>query len=512
MKRTLVIHPFLFALYPILALYVHNIDELLLNEAFLPVIITVGMVAIFWFLLQRRMKDIRKTGLLVSLLIVFFFSYGHVYNLLQNTVGDGFGILRHRYFLPLWCFLFFGIWFYVVRTRRDVRNVSNFLNISTALLVVFSLATIGIYESKRQSGQRVVETAEQIETEMLDSLAVEHFPDIYYIIFDRYASSSTLREFYGFDNHEFLNYLSEKGFYIGFQSRCNYPSTYLSLASSLNMEYLHYLASEVGETSRDKTVVFKKLQDYNVWRFLKARGYTFVHFESRWGWAGRRNRYADINIKAGFTSDFSWLLLYETTIARAFFERYFPDTRRTRILNKFEKLAQIPAIEEPTFVFAHMLVPHPPFIFDRNGNPPTAASIAKGSPKQNYVNQLIFTNTKIEELVDQLLSESKRPPVIILQSDEGPRVAKSYHEESEHIDKMGDDVLEIRARILNAYYLPGVDKSVLYESITPVNTFRLIFNLYFGTDYDLLPDYTYISQDAQHPYIFINITDRVVFY
>ncbi len=64
-------------------------------------------------------------------------------------------------------------------------------------------------------------------------------------------------------------------------------------------------------------------------------------------------------------------------------------------------------------------------------------------------------------------------------------------------------------RILNAYYLPGVDKDILYPSITPVNSFRLIFNLYFDTNFELLPDENYAFVDGRHIYKFFNVTDKV---
>jgi len=94
--------------------------------------------------------------------------------------------------------------------------------------------------------------------------------------------------------------------------------------------------------------------------------------------------------------------------------------------------------------------------------------------EEGYVGQLIFINKKVETLVDEILSKSDVPPIVILQGDHGIRWGKGR----------GID-------ILNAYYLPGKDNQLLYESITPVNSFRIIFNLYFGTNYDLLEDEGY---------------------
>jgi hypothetical protein len=54
--------------------------------------------------------------------------------------------------------------------------------------------------------------------------------------------------------------------------------------------------------------------------------------------------------------------------------------------------------------------------------------------------------------------------------------------------------------ILNALYLPEV---VLHQADTtsPVNTFRLIFNQYFGAELDILDDVSYISSYSA-PYDF----------
>jgi len=93
-------------------------------------------------------------------------------------------------------------------------------------------------------------------------------------------------------------------------------------------------------------------------------------------------------------------------------------------------------------------------------------------------------------------------PTIILQSDHGPR--------NSYIDGRypTDDMFKEGMRILNAYYMPSNGSDFLYDSITPVNTFRVIFNTYFGTDYELLEDKSYNSFDFS-PYKFTDITDMV---
>ena len=64
----------------------------------------------------------------------------------------------------------------------------------------------------------------------------------------------------------------------------------------------------------------------------------------------------------------------------------------------------------------------------------------------------------------------------------------------------------------NAYYLPNKGSDMLYKSITPVNTFRVIFNHYFKTRYELLEDKNYFSNAKKERYRFIDVTDKVVYH
>ena len=122
------------------------------------------------------------------------------------------------------------------------------------------------------------------------------------------------------------------------------------------------------------------------------------------------------------------------------------------------------------------MCPREPYVFDRNGNP---AEEGKGT----YIDQLIFVNKKVKVVIDEILAKSDIEPIIILQADHGAGPNRG-------ID------------ILNAYFLPENGNRLLYESITPVNSFRIVFKHYFDVDYELLKDESYFVT-IEYPYKFI---------
>ncbi len=512
MKKSYVIHPFLFAIFPILFLFSHNVGKTSFSETLMPTAIVLGFTLLLLILSGLILRDNKKAGIVVSIFIILLFSYGHVRLVLRGwwQVGIFIKLFRDRYLLAIWGILFTCCAYFVIRTRRNLRNFTNFLNVVAASLVVISLTNIAAYRLKTKSSWQNIENVKNIETHTDDLRKANTFPDIYYIILDRYASTSTLKEMYNFDNREFINYLSDKGFYVASESVSNYPNTAHSLASSLNMMLINHLSDKVGKESDDWRPIYTLLQDYKVWRFLKSKGYKFIHFGS-WWYPTSKNKYADMNVSAYASHEFS-IVLYRTTMFYPFGLGIYDKDREQwkRVLYKFDRLAEMPNIQEPAFVFAHMLVPHDPYVFDRNGKFLSSEEQDKRTTKENYVEQLIFTNKKVKMLIHSLLSKSAVPPIIILQADEGPFPPGTAFDKNFNWKQATKEQFRQKMRILNAYYLPNVDKNVLYPSITPLNSFRLIFNLYFSTNFELLPDenYAYPFVNWRQLYNFFNVTDK----
>jgi hypothetical protein len=123
--------------------------------------------------------------------------------------------------------------------------------------------------------------------------------------------------------------------------------------------------------------------------------------------------------------------------------------------------------------------------------------------RKNYIagyrRQIQYVNTLILETVDAILTRSTTPPIIIIQGDHGPGAYL-------HWGSLENTVPAERFGILNAYYFPDQDYARLYPSISPVNSFRVLFNQFFDADYALLPDRHYYSSWS-FPLDFIEVKD-----
>ena len=362
------------------------------------------------------------------------------------------------------------------------------------ILILFNVGRLVAYEV--DGGYQSPDSSNSLGAASSLPAGVEALPDIYYLIFDGYSSANVLQEIHGFDNSEFIRSLERKGFYIPPDARSNYTTTPLSLASALRMKYLH-----------PSIPTLYRIDDNEVLNFVKSVGYQYIHLDSGHAYT-RRNPYADIEVLDNnrlklLLSDYALVLMDSTILPPIASQLHinlgapFATSGKKRFNENMRYLSQIPDMPGPTFTFNHSIPPHPPYVFDRHGNQPQDAAYqfdpAKAVwPSKEYTDQIFYINKSIEELVDGIFERSPTEPIIIIQGDHGSgSLANSPGSE----DAPSLRAFE-RTGILNAYYLPEYCRSALYPSITPVNTFRLVFDACLGGDFDLLDDQSYWSRTA----------------
>jgi hypothetical protein len=414
-KQATFLHPILFAAYPTVALLANNIEEIKIAVALRALVISIVAGILLFLSLRALLKDQIAAAISTSLVLILFFSYGHVYRYLEMASFSGISLGRHRFLLPLTFILLLILTYWIMRYKGRLSGVNTLLNwvaIITLVQPVINIARYELYSARTLT--RIDEQSDSVNTLRLPGVGTP--PDIYYIIVDAYARDDTLLEDYHLDNTPFLNQLEDMGFFIARCSQSNYSQTQLSLSSSLNMNYLQEIGEQFSPGNTSRVEVQDLIQNNRVRRAFEDLGYLTVAFET--GFKGTQWEDADMyflpatgifenmNI-AGGLSDFEVMLLNTSAglivtdaarILPEFLQAELDNPRlvhRQRVLFTFEKLHQLSEMPGPKFVFAHLVIPHPPYVFGADGeftDYDLEADIG-------YPNQIIYLNGQLLSLV-----------------------------------------------------------------------------------------------------------------
>jgi len=504
MKKSIVIHPFMFAILPIFFLFSYNVGSVFPNEIIPSLLLVIFITFVIWIVLSFVLKSRIKSGLITSLGLVIFFYYGHsfieLHKLLQLDVLDLHSILLITSFILL------GLGaYYIIKTKKPLDNLTMIVNVIAIAMVMVSFVNIGeFYLFENYSLNDQVEGLDETPIRIVNA---ENFPDIYYIIFDGYAGSNALQYFMNFSNTEFIDSLTKKGFHVATESYSNYGDTAFSIPSLVHMKYLNYLADDVGINSTDKMILYEVSRENEVLQYLNSKGYTIFNIESgaKYSKAFNQVDYHLCSNKNPFESDFQMMLI-RTTMINPIHVQMFSGDKRDRVLCGFSELDKIVDRDEhPKLVYAHFNIPHGPFIFDENGGIENAKFLTLGDPDPYryghdlYLGQLKFANKKIMPILEKLIN-LEPPPIIILQSDHGFR-GREWQNEEEFVLSWFNN--------FKAYYFPDKGRNLEFESTTSVNTFRILFNLYFDEKYEILEDKIYYA-DRKTPFQFKDLSHVLI--
>jgi hypothetical protein len=493
------VHPLLFAAYAVLFLYSSNLAGVLLVDAGDPLAVAVVQAIVFYAAAAILFRSARRGAVVASAILVAWYGFGRAAPLLA---GAG---LDEPKQMGVWLLFIVAAAAYAVFARRSLPTATALLNIVSAVLVALTLVSIIPYEAAR--GVRPVVA---LQAGLTGSGGPRPTRDVYYLVFDRYGSADAIKTAFGITDDDLYGWLETRGFQVVKDSHANYRATDFSLAATLNMTYLDDLTKTVGRVSGDRTPAQAMLQGNRVGKEFQALGYRYVHLGS-WFGPTSSDPTADENITSGVTSEFESVLRDTTVLpalerlrgdeqaARTFFERH-----GDLALFQFRQLTRLASAPGPKFVFAHILLPHDPYVFRADGTRYTEEESAGMDEAGLYAGQMAYLNGRIKELVETLTAgDDAADPIIILQADEGPLACRG-------VDCPKDDprYFEIRFGNLNAMFLPGVD-AVVPRGITSVNTFRFLFGAVFGEDIDLLPNRSFTWPDNDHIYDFRDITDEI---
>lgn len=473
------------------------------TRIFAPLFVLWSILGFLTWPVQKVLKNWGLTGISLFAFVVGFY-----------LSMDGFYIVVTSYLLGLFCIM---ISFWILRRKLRMRHIAvaaNFIAVilvlvpASILLIRFATVDWAMYKTALDKSQK--------DLPVISEAPINNKPDIYYIILDAYGRADVLYQYYQFNNSDFINFLRLKGFVVPDNSYANYPVTTLSVPSTLNFDYVQSFLP--GNEKAQLPWIIKPFFRNNKTRlFLENSGYTSISIASNWEGSNNPNTNIYYTPQALFLNEFDSFVIAKTPLrifkplisTIAFINDY--DSHRQLILYNFDTLEKISEMPEPTFTVAHIIAPHTPFVFDQNGNyiepdypfsfmDETYIPLTTAEYRNGYINQLIFINRKLENLIDTILANSDIPPIIILQADHGPRRVTDY-------SSLDDKCQKERFAIFTAYYLPGIDQSHIEDAITPVNLFRIIFNEYFYTELPLLDSISYTHKNvSNYPFEFIDIT------
>jgi hypothetical protein len=497
-------YPFFFTAAAVLPLWVTNFGEAPMLDMVVLLLVVLVATAIGYGLAWVAYRDARRAAIVVACAAVIFLKLGQISTALNAiwSIG-GFVMLL----VGLAVVVFIGLAAAKAKPKM-MASLTQAANIASVLLLGFvSIPLVGfagdalaIPDDLALGNFRPVEST--------SDAGVDGAPqrDIYYLVLDRYGSERALLTGHDISNTGFVAWLRDRDFAVVDDARANYVSTILSLGSSLSMASLDDIAERIGPDNRVLAPVVGRLRHSRAATFLQDQGYEYIHVGT-WYDPTRVSDIADRSFAPeaheslmSVALDSSALGVLLNTIAP---ERAFEPSHAASADYQFELLDQLIAEPGPKFVVAHILMPHPPYVFLEDGS--------YAPDEATFESQLRDTNARLRNLISKALDEAEAElPIIILQADEGPYPAR-YERDPNGFDwaEATDDELVTKFGILSAMHLPGrAGAADLPSPFSPVNTFREVLRRYFGADLPNEPDRSYASPYSR-PYDLIDITDRL---
>ena len=470
-KTPPVIHPFMFGAMFLFSCF-HKIQPFTNWQELLGILaVMLGVIYGIYRGLRHFFPVGVKASILTTLCVLFFCYFGYMeyeFKRFAHLVGWP-DLARSRYALLVLGAFFATSALLVIRTRRELRGMKIYLNIATSLAFAFTVFQIFTHPLPVKSRRHTpLEPPEQ------GPLVVPaNSPDIYYILLDGYTSAESLQAYWGYDNSEFVNFLTSHGFQVVKNAHGNSDYTTRCMAGSLNMEHPPQRLQGMNDYAV-LNLLWEVIERARVPRKLEQAGYRIVNL-SLFDLGEHKQFYEFPYMDYNTLGE---VFLNESVIGywRSYYLRHELKNSNRRVLSALhEAAAASGTTKEPRFIYAHFEMPHPPFFYDRHGKP-LNRGFGQGFKPEDYLEYLIYGNHLMTNVVSDILAKAKTPPIIILQGDHGFRALPGTNHTAEAMT------------ILNAYHLPGAQPGWVYEGITPVNSFRMIFNRYFGMQYPYRPD------------------------
>ena len=360
-------------------------------------------------------------------------------------------------------------------------RVAMYLN---GLLLLFILLEIPNYV---KAGNKIKPMATLAQTTVCDTCEK---PDVYLIIADEYADSASLKQIFNFDNSAFQNALRSRGFHIVENSKSNYNFTPFAMASLFQMNFLTGIKGH-NQNLDDKNRCYDLINNAPLWNFFRQQGYTIEN----------NSIFNTGNIPTEAPQNYI-LIGKDMIVSHTLWSRLNKDlryhlvttfkmeseiNRMAHFIHRCNQLLLSQLLNDakeqtgrPKFVYTHLTMPHYPYYFRKDGKANPVEVLMEGQQvrKKEYLEYLQYSNALFLETIDQILTKSKKPPIILFMGDHGFREFTDGFEKNAPFYYMN----------LNAVLVPNSNYKEFYNGISGVNQFRALLNTSFGQHIPYLKD------------------------
>jgi len=452
--KHLIIFPFLLAFFPSWILIMKNYDELIFQDILISLAI-VSVSIIIWIVIRKIIKNSNKAALITGVGVVFFFYFGYVQDALNGILVSNIPVNKTSILVPISIIIFIILTIYFIKSKNNFESIIKIANVVSITLILVVCVQFIIPDASAEK------------------------PNVYHIILDEYTDNEILTKKFGYNNEKFLEFLNNNGFYMHDKLFSTFGGTVKELNVIFNMEY----PKKLGWMSDD----YESLNNNKVMSIFSNQNYSIIETNSMMRW----KNFSDVDTKLCYDTNFinSEFLdqVLGKSIIRYFLEKYQQDTRRDTVRCTFDVLNEITLkTDGPKYVFSHVYVPHPPFLFGPNGenvipDHREISGLQSWEDPQGYVNQLIYATNEITVVIKNIVKNDPNA-IVIVQGDTGTLTGTDISK------KTMKEIYQAHS-ILYAVRIPDVEDS---DYMIPVNTYRVIFNNYFNMNYDYLEYHSYL--------------------
>lgn len=474
----------------------HNYNELFgfinIHQIIKYSLIIYASLAITLLVLFLTKKWNTKNSVILFSLAIFILLFGPINNYIRLIIHSR--ILSSYYIVFSVCIIILILIIRkIAKTAVIAPKTILFINLATIFITVTELGMIFVNLNEFNRTKNLIYPEKPLSEKFVSpNLTDSSKPDIYFFCFDAYTNNQMLKKVWNFDNSQLTDWLKANGFDIPTDTRSNYNFTAFSISSTFNMNYIDSKKGANAGNPKSILQANESLSNNETFDILKKENYS-INFLAPF-----KNNIQENNLGHFFEYLSDKQVSRQTLVGSLYDSRiwhYLSNkwtntsdsiTYKKPLLEKFRLIrSTVDKIKStvdsttnraPHFVYGHIMVPHEPPLFDSTGNFLSYNQVLHASMFDTYTDQIRYANTVIKEIVEYIKAHNKPNTIIVIEGDHG----FGFYSH--------DSIPKFAFSNFDAIYFPDKNYSRIYDTMSPVNLFRIVFDQFFKQDYPLLKD------------------------